>query len=457
MVGMMRCASGAKAVRLAGWTVAASLLAGVAGGGRARAAEACQFVKVGDLPVTMVGEEPLVTAKVNGKDGLFLIDTGSFYSFIAKDAAAKYDLKTYAAPSDFFVAGVAGIERASIAKVPEFSYAGIPIKQISFLVDTGGYGPGVVGVIGQNLLGAVDVEYDLANGMIRLFQAKGCDQANLAYWSAGKPFSILTTGPQSPRQPHIIVDAKVNGYSIRAIMDTGAGRSILQRTAARRAGIDMSDANLKPSGYSSGFGGGAAENWIGGVPSFSIGEEEIKNTRLRMGNIDIGADMLVGADFFLSHRVMVARSQHRVYFTYNGGPVFRLNDPTKTADASAPVGALPAPAADEGPVTADELARRGAASAARSEMRTALADMARAIEMQPKNGDFRLQRARMRLKADDKAGALKDLDAAAALKPDDQQVFLERAELRLKLKDAKGGEEDFLTAIKLAPQDKECR
>ena len=37
--------------------------------------------------------------------------------------------------------------------------------------------------------------------------------------------------------PHIIVDAKVNGYPIRAMMDTGAGRSILQRAAARRADV----------------------------------------------------------------------------------------------------------------------------------------------------------------------------------------------------------------------------
>ena len=35
--------------------------------------------------------------------------------------------------------------------------------------------------------------------------------------------------------------------------------------------------------------------------------------------------MLLGSDFFLAHHIYVAYSQDKVYFTYNGGPVFDLN------------------------------------------------------------------------------------------------------------------------------------
>ncbi len=34
--------------------------------------------------------------------------------------------------------------------------------------------------------------------------------------------------------------------------------------------------------------------------------------------------MILGADFFLSHHILVASSQRKLYFTYNGGPVFDL-------------------------------------------------------------------------------------------------------------------------------------
>jgi len=41
------------------------------------------------------------------------------------------------------------------------------------------------------------------------------------------------------------------------------------------------------------------------------------------------ADMLLGSDFFVSHHVFVANSQHKLYVTYNGGPVFNLTKTTR--------------------------------------------------------------------------------------------------------------------------------
>ncbi|MEA1674201.1 hypothetical protein [Nitrospirillum sp. BR 11163] len=38
-------------------------------------------------------------------------------------------------------------------------------------------------------------------------------------------------------------------------------------------------------------------------------------------------DMLLGLDFLRAHRMFVAHSQHRIYFTYVGGPVFQVTGP----------------------------------------------------------------------------------------------------------------------------------
>ena len=37
--------------------------------------------------------------------------------------------------------------------------------------------------------------------------------------------------------------------------------------------------------------------------------------------------MLLGADFLLAHRVLVAHSQRRIYFTNAGGPMFQSSRP----------------------------------------------------------------------------------------------------------------------------------
>jgi hypothetical protein len=40
--------------------------------------------------------------------------------------------------------------------------------------------------------------------------------------------------------------------------------------------------------------------------------------------------MLLGADFLLAHRVLVAHSQRRIYFTNAGGPMFQSSRPLET-------------------------------------------------------------------------------------------------------------------------------
>ena len=38
-------------------------------------------------------------------------------------------------------------------------------------------------------------------------------------------------------------------------------------------------------------------------------------------------DLLLGADFLLAHRIYIARSQKKLYFTYRGGPIFQPRAP----------------------------------------------------------------------------------------------------------------------------------
>ncbi|HEX8784125.1 MAG TPA: hypothetical protein VF764_12175, partial [Steroidobacteraceae bacterium] len=66
--------------------IAVALLGIVAAGPRVLAA--CKLVKRFELPVTMRGTLPMVRAKINGSDVLFLADSGSFASTLTPEAAA---------------------------------------------------------------------------------------------------------------------------------------------------------------------------------------------------------------------------------------------------------------------------------------------------------------------------------------------------------------------------------
>ena len=417
----------------------------------------CTLGRLAELPVTMNGLQPTVPAKINGTDVRFIADSGAFFSVISPASAAELSLPLSSAPFGFYMTGIGGQADISIAKVKQFGLANAVIPNVEFIAGGSDVAAPSVGVLGQNVLRLADVEYDFANGVIRLIRPQGCGRTALAYWAAGKPYSEFPLDSTDVRKPFTRGMALVNGVRIRVMFDTGAETSILNLAAARRAGIRTDDPAVKPAGVSRGFGRRAVQTWIAPVASFQVGDEQIRTTHLRIGNIDLDAtDMLIGADFFLSHRVYVANSQHVLYFTYNGGPVFNLSQapegaPPPVADTS------PSPVAATEPTDADGFSRRGAAFAARRDYDRAIRDFDKAIVLAPAEPRYLYQRARAHLDAHQPAQARADLDAELKLKPDDAEGRLGRAIVRLADEDKEGARTDLDAAAAAASKQADLR
>lgn len=398
---------------------------------------ACSIDKFLDMPVTMAGLRPMVPAQINGHDVKFIADSGAFYSSISPGSAAELSLKLTPAPFGFFMKGIGGDANASIATVKDFGLGPSVLHKVQFLV--GGSEVGGIGLLGQNFLGLDDAEYDLAHGAIRLMKPKGCDRsANLAYWAgATTPVSQLDIESVTTARFHTSGIVYLDGVRIRATFDTGAPLSILTRAAAARAGIKPDSPGVVSAGQTGGIGRHTGQSWIGGFQSLRIGDEEIKKIRLRFGDLgDVDFDMLIGADFFLSHHIYVANSVHKLFFTYNGGPVFDLTvhkaEAPAIADAPAAASAgVTTPGAAGEPKTAEEYSRRGAALSAQLDFAHALPDLTRAVELAPDNATYRYQRAVALARSGQRPAALADLDHALVLSPADPEALLMRAQLRL--------------------------
>jgi tetratricopeptide (TPR) repeat protein/predicted aspartyl protease len=443
------------------------------------AAAACQLSKYADVPVVMRGLRPTIAAQVNGKDTNFLVDTGAFFSTISTEAKDRFGLRKSMVPFGMQVKGLGGSARdAEAARADVLTVAGMGFKNIDFLVGGRVGGDDIAGLLGENIMGAFDVEYDLANGVIRFFKAQGCSDANLAYWSKGMAVSRLSIDSVGPYTLRVVASAYINGHLIHAQLDTGSAVSYLGQHSAERMGIQVSTQGVENGGVAYGLFGKGIETYLAPFASFKIGDEEIKNTRLRVANIELGdqAEMLLGADFFLSHRIFVSNSQKKLYFTYNGGPVFRLENrsvaapATQTAQAGSTPAAGPASVPAAGPdagkataapagapalASASEYARRAAASAARRDLAAALADYAKAIELDPEAGANYRARALIRLDMRQPVLAMADLDQALKRQPQDIPALMLRAELFLQSHDVKHAQADFDAALKLAPPDGE--
>lgn len=414
----------------------------------------CQLQQLGTLPVDMQGLHPLVWTKINGTKARFILDSGSFYTTISRDAAEQYRLPITPRGA-FLVSGVGGSERAQIATAESFDFLGIALPKIRFAVVDQDFGE-LAGLLGQNLLRVSDVEYDLANGIVRFIRPVGCADQPLAYWAVSTPYSSVELEYMDAGQSHLLANAMVNGHSIIVAFDTGASRSLLSLQAAQRADITISSAGVTSAGMVSGIGPGAIPVWVAPVATFQIGGEKVEHTHLLIGDIApalplgyVGnrpPDMLLGEDFFLSHRVYVAYSQNKLYFTYNGGPLFNLNLPqVVSGKTSLPPASSASPhatattggdAGSDAPTDADGFRRQGMAYASMSEFDRALSDLTRACELAPDDAENHYDRGVIYFQDKQYAPALKDFDTAITLQPDDIDAHLARAKLLRSRSDA---------------------
>jgi tetratricopeptide (TPR) repeat protein len=172
------------------------------------------------------------------------------------------------------------------------------------------------------------------------------------------------------------------------------------------------------------------ETWIGRFSSFKIGEEEIQNAQLRFADIPISVDMLLGADFFLSHRIMLSNSQHQIYITYGGGPVFdlRTRPPAQGAIAQSATH-------EEEPRDAAEYAQRGMGYAARDMLDRALADFDRACKLAPDNVAYKLTRGEVRWRAHQVDPALEDFEQVLKAQPANVEALLAHASVKASARD----------------------
>ncbi len=417
------------------------------------AAGKCQLAQIGgDLPVDMESTRPLVWAKINGVKARFMLDTGAFYSMLWRDEVARYQLSVHSmlGGNSYSVVGTGGRETALDTVVKSFEFMGAQAdKPFEFIVLNQDLVPDSVGVLGQNILRMGDAEYDLANGTVRFWKPVGCEQQALAYWAVSTPYSSVGLEAMDSVQSQLLATAMLDGHPITVTFDTGAPRSVLSLEAAERAGITPSSPGVTFLGLTGGIGPASDRTWSAPVDTFELGGEKVQHTHLLIADFNshhrpgemnrAPIDMLLGEDFFLSHRIYVAYSQRKLYFTYNGGPLFNLDLPQALSGAAnsqgnpgaaAPAGATsPEQQGSDTPTDADGFRRRGMAFASMRELDRALADLTRACDLAPDDMQSHYQRGLIYVEDGQFKSALQDFNIVLTIQPNDIDAHLARAEL----------------------------
>lgn len=291
------------------------------------AAEApkCKLLRIAEWMLRNEYYSPVVDGAVNGQKIRILLQTAASQTVIRRSAIRALDLTP---------AAVEGRPDAEFVHIIEFRI-GKTVRH-DWRVAVAGeqdFGDDVALILGDDFFQQADIEFDFGANAVRVYQARDCEGTPLAYWALAAPTVPIEAGDK------IRLAIEINGKPVRALLDSGAGRSLIGAAEAEKFGITPESPGTLAAGCVSGFGKNAVDSWTGQFESFAIGGEVIRNPRIRFADLlqhtgDGQADMLLGADFLHSHRVLIARSQGKMYFTYAGGTVFPRPSAVRACNAA---------------------------------------------------------------------------------------------------------------------------
>lgn len=295
------------------------------------AASACRYIEQASLDMSRsnTSATPSVEGEINGKPVRMLLDTGASQTYIMRAEADRQKLNPERIRR--MAQGVGGRSSIFLVKLKDFAIGNAHATNLRFpVVET--ESPDIAALIGADFLMQYDVELQLAENRVKLFRADHCQDKALAYWDENAmsvPMELID-GKYSAR-----VQVKLNDVTLWALIDSGASRSVIDMSVARKLGFATDAPGVRYSGKAGGIGPEKRDIWNMTFDSFTIGDEMVQHPRI--GVMEDGDavgrkpfQMILGRDFLGSHRALLANSQQQFYFSHNGKTVF----PTREGIAS---------------------------------------------------------------------------------------------------------------------------
>ncbi|NKI72398.1 hypothetical protein GN109_23515 [Collimonas pratensis] len=311
------------------------------------AAGSCRYTNFATFTVKPINGFATIGGSMNGSAVAMMFDSGSQRTQITRRAAEKLGLAL--SHSNTYGIGLGGESMSYTTRLDDFSFGKLAWRGVrlgvlwdmdkSFNYDV---------LVGADILFHQDIEISMANRQIKFFEPSACDQSFLAYWDENA--ASTSTHAIAPDDLRQVVTVHINGKEVSALLDSGASTSIIDLAAAARAGITTESPGVVALGSGGGVGKHRSQMWQAQFQSFAIGEEIISNPKIcimdlygaaRSDSNHVAAtntmlhdqpEMVLGADFLRSHRLLFALSQKRLYFSYLGGQVFGTSSKTKLAE-----------------------------------------------------------------------------------------------------------------------------
>lgn len=261
------------------------------------------------LPIAVRGERALLTVRLDGAPARLVLDTGAQpQAILFQDALKRLHL-----PMNAEHAAGQGMSHGrpfpmTFARVQSLRFAGETTRVSDVPVVSGGWSePGVDGFFNDRRLQQADLDFGAGDARLT------CPGAAPPSWTQGSGVSTV----RLETRVRLFATARVNGVAVRVLFDSGSPGSSMTLAAAGRTGVRVAG---PPNAGEGGLGmTSPLRAWTTTLPSLVLGDETFQRPSLLVvDKPNASADMLIGFDFFATHRVWIDKAGGRLLFRANG-------------------------------------------------------------------------------------------------------------------------------------------
>jgi hypothetical protein len=280
--------------------------------------EACIPRPLAQLPVGYAGGAPVVPVRIDGQLVSMVLDLGAEFSLVSETAADRLHLPRD--PSALpIITGIGGTMMRWAAKARQLQLGDLTVNDKRMEVAPMTFGAAeqpVAGLIGLDILTKYDIDWDLPDRQVTLNAKSGCEGPPPGWPSPAAPVSL--GHPVMPENTvagakFILLQVRVDGRPITAMLDTGAGISLISPATAAvlEAPNPGEDKNVQLRGVGPGGLSGTAHRFR----SLTIAGSTVPRWPMVVGPVPQWAgSMILGADFLRTHRAWLPAGGSRIWF-----------------------------------------------------------------------------------------------------------------------------------------------
>jgi hypothetical protein len=261
----------------------------------------------------------LVPVMVNGIEGTFILDTGAARSVVTREATHHLNLAR-----DRWVgttmSGVGGVERLPNANPETLTLGGVPLVRNTLSRDTSltvgtlphkrAAGRLVDGLLGRDFLSVFDLVVDMPARRATLVTVSGC-AGRFVPWQ--EPYVAIAA--DNPMESALVLPVVLDGVRLRALLDTGAGSTLIAAPGMSRLGLTLAHLENDPRQDVSGLGPHTVVMHRHAFTGLLVGTQTTANPIYWVAPVRLTpiVDMLLGADWFAGKLVWISFATKQVF------------------------------------------------------------------------------------------------------------------------------------------------